>query len=506
MRRLLLIGLDAGDDRIITSILKTGKLNNFRTLIEQGCYGKLRSTIPAITIPAWPAMFSGKNAGKLGAVGFSRLERDHSLTLFTSGYWKRDMLWSILGKNSIKCGLINVPGTNPVYPINGFMISSDFGTFQIYPDNLKISLDILPLEKFVSNTRRLKAAKENFIKRAEAARELMKRQDWQLFVWVIRIADIAMHLGRMNDVEESYILIDKYIGPILQIARENSCNIFVASDHGLRKVKKNFNVNTFFEKIGYLKFEKEARYLKIAKKLMGLGLKPLLMLGYRFLNKFGDKFSNLDPEALSVDIKWDKTKAFTLTDTTSNFMGVWLNTKKHFAQGTIDSKKEEESIKETLINKLIQFEDGQMPVVRKIWRKEELYPNTSQYIPDLFIETEEGYAPDFRAYDEVITSNDKYIHDPYGIFIACGPDIKILEEKLQNLEIIDIAPTILHIFNVPIPSDVDGKVIKEIFKPTSEILTRKVQYKKSSKKEKTPLMSEEEKIIKKRLKTLGYIG
>ena len=28
----------------------------------------------------------------------------------------------------------------------------------------------------------------------------MKRQDWQLFVWVIRIADIAMHLGRMSDV------------------------------------------------------------------------------------------------------------------------------------------------------------------------------------------------------------------------------------------------------------------------------------------------------------------
>lgn len=65
-------------------------------------------------------------------------------------------------------------------------------------------------------------------------------------------------------------------------------------------------------------------------------------------------------------------------------------------------------------------------------------------------------------------------HDRYGIFIAYGEDI-----KTGNLDakIYDIAPTIHHIFNLPIPSDMDGRVLKEIFKEESEPAGREVEYK-----------------------------
>lgn len=63
-------------------------------------------------------------------------------------------------------------------------------------------------------------------------------------------------------------------------------------------------------------------------------------------------------------------------------------------------------------------------------------------------------------------------HKVHGIFIAYGKDIK-KNYKINEVKIYDIAPTILHIFNLPIPNDIDGKVLIEIFEPESEIARRK---------------------------------
>ena len=511
MKKILLIGLDGGDLKILRSLISRNELKAFKELLEGGCCGKLKSTIPAITIPAWPAMFSGKNPGKLGAVGFSRLERDYSLHLFTSLDWKDDMIWTLLGEEGVKVGLVNVPGTNPVYEVNGFMISSDFGAFQTYPENLRVDIQLKPVEKYITYSQMLKAAKHNFEERAKAVIRLLKEREWDLFIWVIRITDVAMHWGTQKDIEKAYLLVDRYLEGVLNLAKKGGWNLFIVSDHGVRKVKKVFNVNTFLERIGYLKFEKteegKKHFFKVARFLFKLHMKPFLVAGYRLISRFTQGLSHLDPEALSVGIKWNETKAFTLTDTTSNFMGIWLNSKRNFDCGIISSD-EEEDIKQELINRLMAFKDGGKPVVKQVWRKEELYPGASPYIPDLFIETEDGYAPDFRGYDEIIVPNKKYIHDPYGIFIAYGPDILQVKEELEGLRIIDVAPTIFHFMGFPIPSDVDGRVLKEIFKPSAEVAKREVVQKTYvlKSREARRISIAEEELIKTRLKDLGYLG
>lgn len=76
---------------------------------------------------------------------------------------------------------------------------------------------------------------------------------------------------------------------------------------------------------------------------------------------------------------------------------------------------------------------------------------------------------------------------------------------LQDAEIIDIAPTILHLLGIPIPSDMDGKILK-IFKPQSELSTKNITYQKAVPRERMKPYSEiEEEKIKKRLKELGYL-
>lgn len=54
-------------------------------------------------------------------------------------------------------------------------------------------------------------------------------------------------------------------------------------------------------------------------------------------------------------------------------------------------------------------------------------------------------------------------HRQFGMFVAAGPNIK-KNEKVFGLGLIDIAPTILHHFNLPVGKDMDGKVALDIFK------------------------------------------
>lgn len=56
-------------------------------------------------------------------------------------------------------------------------------------------------------------------------------------------------------------------------------------------------------------------------------------------------------------------------------------------------------------------------------------------------------------------------HRQFGMFVASGPNIK-KNEKVFGMGLIDVAPTILQIYGLPIGKDMDGKVILDIFKET----------------------------------------
>ena len=66
-------------------------------------------------------------------------------------------------------------------------------------------------------------------------------------------------------------------------------------------------------------------------------------------------------------------------------------------------------------------------------------------------------------------------------------------------------------FGLPIPKDMDGKVLKKIFKPNSEIAKRKVRYvdpnyyRVVKRRRKVRTGKKDEELIKERLRALGYI-
>ena len=68
----------------------------------------------------------------------------------------------------------------------------------------------------------------------------------------------------------------------------------------------------------------------------------------------------------------------------------------------------------------------------------------------------------------------------------------------KGAELVYIAPLVLHMLKVPIPPDMDGKVLKEIFKKESELAKRKVKY-QSEKGRRTEM---EKLLIKRKIKGL----
>ncbi|MEQ9262756.1 MAG: alkaline phosphatase family protein [Owenweeksia sp.] len=58
-------------------------------------------------------------------------------------------------------------------------------------------------------------------------------------------------------------------------------------------------------------------------------------------------------------------------------------------------------------------------------------------------------------------------HRKYGVFVARGPDFKA-GEKVYGTSLLDITPTILHLFDLPVGEDMEGKVRQDLWKHPHE--------------------------------------
>ena len=56
-------------------------------------------------------------------------------------------------------------------------------------------------------------------------------------------------------------------------------------------------------------------------------------------------------------------------------------------------------------------------------------------------------------------------HRMEGIFLLCGTDFVSRQDAPIELNIEDIAPTVLHLMGLPVPSDMDGRVATEVYRP-----------------------------------------
>src|SRR3989454_9588685 len=129
--KTLVIGLDCAAPEIL---LRDERLPNIRRLMQAGCYGRLESVVPPITVPAWMSMSTSQDPGSLGVYG-CRNRTDYSydkLGFANSASIKALAIWDQLAREGKKSIIIGVPPNYPPRRINGISI----GCF-LTPDTIK---------------------------------------------------------------------------------------------------------------------------------------------------------------------------------------------------------------------------------------------------------------------------------------------------------------------------------------------------------------------------------
>ena len=459
--KVVVIGLDCAEPTLVFDRF-ADRLPNLSRLRREGAWGTLRSSDPPITVPAWMSMMSSKDPGTLGYYGF-RNRADHSyekMTTATSLAVKEPLLWDYLGAAGKRVIMIGVPQTYPPRPVNGYMIT-DFLTPSIesnytYPPELKAEIaswpDVHPYEFDVSDFRtpdktKIRDALVRMTdKRFALAGHLMTGKPWDFFMMVEmgtdrvhhafwQYMDHAHHRFEPGNPFESvivdyYVHVDKKIGELLEVVPDNA-HVMVVSDHGAQCMDGGIALNEWLVQQGYLVLKE----------------KPTAP-------------SRL--EGLKID--WAKTTAWG----SGGYYGrLFLNVQGREPQGLISPDRYEET-RDKLIAELEALGDPHgKPIGTRVLKPESLYKTVRGIAPpDLFI-----YFGDLRWRSvgtvgtgqihtfENDTGPDDANHAPEGLIMVSGPGISPTG-PIHGLQLMDVTPTVLKIFGLDIPTDLQGKVIK----------------------------------------------
>ena len=488
MGKTIVIGLDGANWGLIEPWINEGELPNLKYLQENGSWGDSISQFPTVTCPNWKCYSTGKNPAKLGVFWWKRVDREKKkLVGYNSRSFKSLEIFDYISKAGLRVGVINMPTTYPPKALNGFMISgppdsaySGWVLPESLEDDLKKKYNYRVYPKVHISSR---DDIENYLDdilyvmdmRFRVARDLLDSVDF-LHMSIFYINVLHHFFYDEEPVKQGWKLIDRNIGEFLK----EDHNIILMSDHGTHEVDTVFYINTWLEKEGYLRIKRS--YLLNLYKI-GITKERLVrlanMLGMvNFVKKvFPEKIIRSIPSEegtmsgrvsmLEDKIDWDNSKV----------LGTGQGTVYLLIRGGSD---EYEELRDEVIKKLskVAYKNGRK-AAEVVYKKEDVY--SGKYLdmaPDIVYEQgAHVYSASGLGKENYFDTSHKWRADNLkeGIFLAYGHDIK-KGETFDGIRIVDIAPTILHTMGVPVPKDMDGRVLKEIFENDSELAKRNIIY------------------------------
>ena len=139
-RRILLVGWDAADWRIINPLIEAGQMPTLSRLIDGGVMGNLGTLHPKISPMLWNSIVTGKTADKHGIHGF--LERDSitGVRPYSSVSRRTKAVWNIFQQAlDWRCNVIGWWASHPAEPLRGTVVTNYFRrTQRAGPDKWRV--------------------------------------------------------------------------------------------------------------------------------------------------------------------------------------------------------------------------------------------------------------------------------------------------------------------------------------------------------------------------------
>jgi predicted AlkP superfamily phosphohydrolase/phosphomutase len=560
--RILVIGLDGATFDIIKPMVAEGRLPNLGRLMSAGTDGVLRSTYPPITPTAWTSFATGKNPGNHGLFDFQRIEPDsYTFVPVPANQHGQRSLWGILSDAGRRSVVLDVPFTYPPEPIQGCVITgygtpTAEGTVFTFPPELRDQLvarcgscEISTVSgRFDLSDDYFQRWDDILASRACIAPYLMDREDWDLFMIVYGVTDNmqhnlwaflepqhpAYHSNKGDHFRQQlfsyYARTDELIGQLLERCQGLAPNlhVLVMSDHGFGSTRTSKYLSKLLIDEGLVRYQGLPALSRPTTWLMQRLLNfyhstPFLSNLVRSLSgtqkeslKQTLSRSTLFPTAENID--WEHTLAFP----GGYGLQVYVNRQDRFPRGTVAPGQEYESLVEHITERLLALADPTSgdPVVKAVHRAQDIYRGAfADQAPDLIVEYENVYTPRTvtrphqaptpstvvsgsrqRSLNPGLEGN----HTMDGIFIGYGPHI--LAGAPVEPQIIDLAPTALYLLGLPVPGDMDGRVLTEIIEPgyvaEHPVLYGDAATTSASDNSYSP---EEAELVREQLRALGYL-
>jgi predicted AlkP superfamily phosphohydrolase/phosphomutase len=277
--KILVLGLDCAAPEILFG---DERLINFRRLMELGCYGRLESIIPPITVPAWMCMATSQDPGSLGVYGF-RNRADHSysgLSMANSKSIQEVAIWDQVAREGKRSIIVGVPPSYPPRKVNGicvgcFLTPDPGKDIYTYPAEVTEEIKML-VGDYSVDVKGFRTNAKDWLKdqiysmsrkQFELVRYLLQTKEWDYLHFVEIGLDRLQHgFWQFHDpqhvlyesgnpyqdvIRDYYLYLDEQFGKLLELLDDDKI-VLVVSDHGAQRLDGGFCVNEWLVQEGLL--------------------------------------------------------------------------------------------------------------------------------------------------------------------------------------------------------------------------------------------------------------
>jgi predicted AlkP superfamily phosphohydrolase/phosphomutase len=543
---VLVVGLDGASPDLIARWTAEGDLPNLARLMREGAWGKLRSTLPPVTAPAWVSFMTGKNPGRHGVFNFRNMDlRSYSgvgdrASVASSAAFPGQSVFEIVSAAAGRVASINMPATYPVFPVNGVLIAGlpllpDMRRAYTWPPELASELgpwsrNSETLEQ-LSNDERLAAVDFWTTKHTAVSLGYLAEGPWDLFAMVLRNTDAVPHYfwkyfdpsyhAHVPDeryrgaIREHYRKADEALGQLVAAGAGEETLILVVSDHGMGSHPgRCFHVNRWLSELDLLTPKASAsrpgqsaalhRLKERVPRRWRLAMRSMLPAVAQ--ERFFRALLNVG------QIDWSRTQAyrvplFPMVD------GIEINLRGRQPEGNVEPGRDYEILRDRLIGELRGVRDPETgaPIVEEAWRREDVYAGPyTEDAPDILVLYRAEYTGGAALHGPLLSPYDESLnhwsgtHRMDGVIVAHGPTVRA-NAKIEGARIIDVAPTILSALGLPVPGDMDGRVLPEIVGDRVAARPPEDGQRREAGVARVSLTPEEEKQITAHLRGLGYV-
>lgn len=550
--KIITLGWDAATWDLLTPWVADGKLPNLAGLMERGSSGSIQSTPLPVSPAAWSTIATGKNPAKHGVFDwFARKPESYDVAYVHTGQIKAKTVWDYFNAVGQRVGVFNLPMLYPAVPVDGFMLSGlaapnsaahDFA----FPRDL-----VSELEEHIGPYHHAETEVYHYGREQAYFEDVLAWLDYQKkvidYLFTHHPCDAYLLVFMQTDhiqhkfwryMDPSYPGYDaaydrQYQDAILQVFQKTDAilgdwmaafgddtHFMVLSDHGAGPAHGIMYINRWLKQEGFLHLRRNP----LTQLKYWLAKTDLIAQGYRLAARLGlGKAANLisKPARNKVlnsfltfdDIDWARTQAYSR----GTFGQIFVNLKGREPQGIVESGAMYEKIVLELqraLEKLPHPETGQ-PLISDIRRREDVYDGPYLHqaadlmfsIQNYLYQSSVKMGLDRASLLGPSEYGDSGSHRSDGIFVAAGPGIHA-GGHLQDAQVTDILPTMLALADIPIPTDLDGRPLREIFTQAQQARIQFVEASKEISQEVAAPVLDDGEIaeIEDRLRDLGYLG